>query len=194
MILYDLNFVVLQYENVYFVMFKNLSQVLQVLLREMGLLLLDEERKQFKKGGEGSKKKKMFDVEKMVDGLVKLSEDDLLQVIQLIYDGKDEGMFIQNNVDQGEFLVDLYMLLDLLMKVFWDYLVSFCFGWCLRVLVWFVDSLMDRFVLMFLGGIKLIFVGFFFGFFLFNKLWCICNGVLGVLEDGKRREDEVCGF
>ncbi|KAK4661671.1 transcription factor TFIIF complex subunit Tfg3 [Podospora pseudopauciseta] len=121
-ILHDLNFAAPQYENVHSVTFKNPSQALQALLRETGPLPSDEERKQLKKGGEGSKKKKTFDVEKMADGLVKLSEDDLLQVIQLIHDGKDEGTFIQNNVDQGEFSVDLYTLPDPLMKVLWDYL------------------------------------------------------------------------
>jgi len=38
-------------------------------------------------------------VEKMADGLVKLSEDDLLQVIQMIHDHKDESTYIQNNLD-----------------------------------------------------------------------------------------------
>lgn len=193
-ILHDLNFAAPQYENVHSVTFKNPSQALQALLRETGPLPSDEERKQLKKGGEGSKKKKTFDVEKMADGLVKLSEDDLLQVIQLIHDGKDEGTFIQNNVDQGEFSVDLYTLPDPLMKVLWDYLVSFCPGWCLRVLVWFADSLMDRPAPMSSGGTKSTPAGFPLGLFSLNKLRCICNGVLGVLEDGKRREDEACGL
>lgn len=193
-ILHDLNFAAPQYENVHSVTFKNPSQALQALLRETGPLPSDEERKQLKKGGEGSKKKKTFDVEKMADGLVKLSEDDLLQVIQLIHDGKDEGTFIQNNVDQGEFSVDLYTLPDPLMKVLWDYLVSFCPGWCLGVLVWFADSLMDRPAPMSSGGTKSAPAGFPLGLFSLNKLRCICNGVLGVLEGGKGREDEACGL
>ncbi|KAK0736828.1 yeats family-domain-containing protein [Apiosordaria backusii] len=121
-IVHDLNFAAPQYENVHTISFKNPSQALQSLLRETGPLPSDEERKNLKKGGDGSKKKKTFDVERMADGLVKLNEDDLLQVIQLIHDGKDDGTFIQNNIDQGEFSVDLYTLPDGLMKVLWDYL------------------------------------------------------------------------
>ncbi len=58
------------------------SQALQQLLRETGPLPSDEERK---KKADGGKKKAKFDVEKMADGLVKLNEEDPLQVIQLIH-------------------------------------------------------------------------------------------------------------
>ncbi|KAK3364757.1 hypothetical protein B0T24DRAFT_711967 [Lasiosphaeria ovina] len=44
------------------------------------------------KKADGGKKKKTFDVEKMADGLVKLSEEDLLQVIQMIHDNKDDAV------------------------------------------------------------------------------------------------------
>lgn len=96
-IIHDLNFAAPQYEAVHSVTFKNPSQALQAILRETGPLPSDEERKL--KKADGSKKKKSFDVEKMADGLVKLSEDDLLQVIQMIHDHKDESTYIQNNLD-----------------------------------------------------------------------------------------------
>jgi hypothetical protein len=122
-ILHDLNFAAAQYENVHTMTFKNPSQALQQILRETGPLPSDEERKI--KKADGGKKKKTFDVEKMADGLIKLGEDDLLQVIQLIHDHKDDSTYIQNNIDAGEFSVDLYTLPDSLLKMLWDLLVCF---------------------------------------------------------------------
>ncbi len=139
-----MNFALPTYENIHVVSFKNPSQALQQLLRETGPLPSDEERK---KKADGGKKKAKFDVEKMADGLVKLNEEDLLQVIQLIHDHKDESTYVQNNIDgtpplphevvrtriqkdgtdkkatAGEFSVDLYTLPDNLMKLLWDLLV-----------------------------------------------------------------------
>ncbi len=143
-IAHDLNFALPTYENIHVISFKNPSQALQQLLRETGPLPSDEERK---KKADGGKKKAKFDVEKMADGLVKLNEEDLLQVIQLIHDHKDESTYVQNNIDgalplpheavrtrkrkdgtdqkvtAGEFSVDLYTLPDNLMKLLWDLLV-----------------------------------------------------------------------
>ncbi|KAL2141148.1 hypothetical protein VTI28DRAFT_2773 [Corynascus sepedonium] len=121
-IIHDLNFAAAQYENIHTLTFKNPSQALQQILRETGPLPSDEERKI--KKADGSKKKKTFDIEKMADGLVKLGEDDLLQVIQLIHDHKDETTYIQNNIDAGEFSVDLYTLPDPLLKMLWDLLLK----------------------------------------------------------------------
>ncbi|KAK0722580.1 RanBP1 domain-containing protein [Lasiosphaeria miniovina] len=119
---HDLNFTASTYNNIHNVSFKNPSQALQQILRETGPLPSDEERKL--KKADGGKKKKTFDVEKMADGLVKLSEEDLLQVIQMIHDNKDDATYIQNNIDAGEFSVDLYTLPDSLMKMLWDFLVK----------------------------------------------------------------------
>jgi transcription initiation factor IIF auxiliary subunit len=118
-----LNFAAAQYENVHTLTFRNPSQALQQILRETGPLPSDEERKL--KKADGGKKKKTFDVEKMADGLVKLGEDDLLQVIQMVHDHKDENTYVQNNIDQGEFSVDLYTMPDILLKLLWDFLVGF---------------------------------------------------------------------
>ncbi|SPQ22950.1 f207ed72-a1ce-4c8c-b31e-392ef815c90e [Thermothielavioides terrestris] len=120
-IVHDLNFAQPQYEEVHTVTFKNPSQALQQILRETGPLPSDEERKA--KKAEGGKKKKAVDLDKMADALVKLSEDDLLQVIQMIHDHKDENTFTQSNLDAGEFSVDLFTLPDALIKMLWDYLV-----------------------------------------------------------------------
>ncbi len=137
-VMHDLNFAQSTYENIQTVSFKNPSQALQQLLRETGPLPSDEERK---KKADGGKKKAKFDVEKMAEGLVKLNEEDLLQVIQLIHDHKDDRTYIQNNIDgalqsvviaregkadlsiAGEFSVDLYTIPEPLMKMLWDLLV-----------------------------------------------------------------------
>ncbi|KAH8880444.1 hypothetical protein GQ53DRAFT_799706 [Thozetella sp. PMI_491] len=119
-IMHDLNFAQSTYENIHPVSFKNPSQALQQILRETGPLPSDEERK---KKTDGGKKKAKFDVEKMAEGLVKLNEEDLLQVIQLIHDHKDDSTYIQNNIDAGEFSVDLYTMPEPLMKMLWDLLV-----------------------------------------------------------------------
>ncbi|KAK4123410.1 hypothetical protein N657DRAFT_656652 [Parathielavia appendiculata] len=120
-IVHDLNFAAPQYENIHTVVFRNPSQALQQILRETGPLPSDEERKQ--KKVDGGKKKKTYDIEKMADGLIKLGEDDLLQVIQMVHDHKDDNTYIQNNVDAGEFSVDLYTLPDGLLKMLWDFLI-----------------------------------------------------------------------
>lgn len=155
-IAHDLNFQQSEYENIHTITFKNPSQALQQLLRETGPLPSDEERKQKKAVDGGSKKKRPYDIERMADGLTKLGEDDLLQVIQMIHDHKDDNTYIQNNLDgklsfslararaivfvgevsgsdanrakksiAGEFSVDLYTLPDNLMKMLWEFLVSF---------------------------------------------------------------------
>lgn len=151
---HDLNFQQNRYEDEHQVTFKNPSQNLQQILRETGPLPSDEDRRNRKVEGGVKKQKKPFDVEKMAAALVKLEEDDLLQVIQMIHDHKSEDTYVQNNLDgmflrvtpplipfstmrdvwncmltscsvaAGEFSVDLYTLPDALGKMIWDYLVS----------------------------------------------------------------------
>jgi len=62
-----------------------------------------------------------IDMEKLADGLVKLGEDDLLQVVQMIHDNKSEDTYTKNDIEQGEFHVDLYTLPDTLVKMLWDF-------------------------------------------------------------------------
>jgi len=59
---------------------------------------------------------KKVDMEKLADGLQKLQEEDLLHVIQLIHDNKTTDTYTTNDVDAGEFHVDLYTLPDALVK------------------------------------------------------------------------------
>lgn len=96
---HDLNFASEHYDQIHTVTFKNPSQNLQQILRETGPLPSDEDRRSRKVEGGSKKQKKPFDVEKMADALVKLEEDDLLQVIQLIHDHKSDETYIQNNLD-----------------------------------------------------------------------------------------------
>lgn len=61
------------------------------------------------------------DLERMTDYLSKLREDDLLGVVQMINDNRTPEMNIKNDVDNGEFTMDLYTLPDTLLKSLWDY-------------------------------------------------------------------------
>jgi len=61
------------------------------------------------------------DLEKLADGLTKLSEDDLLGVVQMVTDNRSPEMNIKNDVDEGEFTMDLYSLPDSLLKSLWEY-------------------------------------------------------------------------
>ena len=60
-------------------------------------------------------------MEKLADGLQKLSEEDLLHVVQLIHDQKTTETYTKNDVENGEFHVDLYTLPEGLVKQLWDY-------------------------------------------------------------------------
>jgi len=63
-------------------------------------------------------------MEKLADGLQKMTEEDLLQVVQMIHDMKSTDTYVKNDVDNGEFHVDLYTLPDPLVKQLWDFTVS----------------------------------------------------------------------
>lgn len=60
-------------------------------------------------------------MEKLADGLQKLTEDDLLHVVQLVHDNKAADTYVKNDVEAGEFHVDLYTLPDSLVKTLWDF-------------------------------------------------------------------------
>ncbi|QPG75208.1 hypothetical protein FOA43_002558 [Brettanomyces nanus] len=61
------------------------------------------------------------DLERMADYLTKLNEDDLLGVVQMVNDNRTAEMNIKNDVENGEFTMDLYTLPDTLLKSLWDY-------------------------------------------------------------------------
>lgn len=73
------------------------------------------------KTGSTSTIKGNIDLEKLALGMTKLSEDDLVGVVQMISDNNTPEMNVTNNVEEGEFIIDLYSLPDGLLKSLWDY-------------------------------------------------------------------------
>ncbi|KAL4890236.1 yeats family-domain-containing protein [Aspergillus ambiguus] len=125
---HDLNFGQTRYESKHLITFKNPKPALLAALRESGPVPGDENGVKSKRaaaGEEGSKKKKKtdknVDMDKLADGLQKLGEDDLLQVVQMVHDNKAPDSYTKNDVEQGEFHVDLYTLPDSLIKMLWDF-------------------------------------------------------------------------
>ncbi|KAF5877282.1 putative transcription initiation factor tfiid subunit 14 protein [Botrytis fragariae] len=122
-IAHDLNFAKSRYEAKHPITFKNPSRELINSLRETGPVPGDENGAIRKKDADGKKRKRtgQVDMEKLAEGLVKLQEDDLLHVVQMIHDNKSEETYTKNDVDLGEFHVDLYTLPDSLVKMLWDF-------------------------------------------------------------------------
>ncbi|GAT21320.1 transcription initiation factor subunit [Aspergillus luchuensis] len=125
---HDLNFAQPRYGSKHVITFKNPKPALLSLLRESGPVPGDENGVKSKRaatGEEGSKKKKRteksVDMDKLADGLQRLGEDDLLQVVQMVHDNKAPDSYTKNDVEQGEFHVDLYTLPDTLIKMLWDF-------------------------------------------------------------------------
>jgi len=107
------------------VSFKNPSAALINLLRDTGPVPGDENGARKKTGDAKARKNKgAIDMEKLAEGLVKLEEDDLLHVVQLIHDNKSTETYTKNDLEQGEFHVDLYTLPDHLVKLLWDFVSS----------------------------------------------------------------------
>ncbi|KAI0410797.1 transcription initiation factor IIF-like protein [Xylaria grammica] len=125
-IFHDLNFQSPEYKNDQTVTFKNPSQALIQALRETGPVGNDDEAKANKarKAADSKKRKFAFDYEKMGDALLKLGEDDLLHVIQMIHDHKSDDTITNNDIERGEFSVDLFTMPEPLTKMIWDFLVS----------------------------------------------------------------------
>ncbi|PYH44591.1 Ran GTPase-binding protein YRB1 [Aspergillus saccharolyticus JOP 1030-1] len=125
---HDLNFAQTRYESKHVITFKNPKPALLAALRESGPVPGDENGVKTKRaagGEEGSKKKKKteknVDMDKLADGLQRLGEDDLLQVVQMVHDHKAPDSYTKNDVEQGEFHVDLYTLPDTLIKMLWEF-------------------------------------------------------------------------
>ncbi|KAI1134203.1 SAS complex, SAS5 subunit/transcription initiation factor IID, subunit 14 [Hypoxylon sp. FL0543] len=126
-IFHDLNFQSPSYEVVQPVTFKNPSQALLAILRETGPIPNEDDSKaavKSRKANDLKKKKTVYDFEKMADALTKLNEDDLLHVIQMIHDHKTEDTYTKNDMDAGEFTVDLFTMPDHLSKMIWEFLVE----------------------------------------------------------------------
>lgn len=113
----------------------NKSQILNNFLLESGPLPagdnLELNSKRRVEGDAGSKVKKQkssqspmkgsVDLEKLANGLTKLSEDDLIVIVQMVTDNRTSEMNIKNDVDNGEFIMDLYTLPESLLKSLWEY-------------------------------------------------------------------------
>ncbi|ABN66843.2 predicted protein [Scheffersomyces stipitis CBS 6054] len=137
---HDLNFLQEKYVNDHVVTIpvsSTKNQVLNKLLLESGPLPFDDnvnkrkletgngaaDANKFKKskGTNGAAVKGSIDLEKLANGLTKLSEDDLIVIVQMVTDNRTSEMNIKNDVDNGEFTMDLYTLPESLLKSLWDY-------------------------------------------------------------------------
>jgi transcription initiation factor IIF auxiliary subunit len=101
-LVHDLNFAKPRYEAKHQITFKNPSAALINLLRETGPVPGDENGARKKTDAEKKRKRTAgaIDMEKLADGLVKLNEDDLLHVVQMIHDNKSEDTYTKNDIDR----------------------------------------------------------------------------------------------
>ncbi|KAK2879305.1 hypothetical protein FQN49_001001 [Arthroderma sp. PD_2] len=124
-ITHDLNFQSNKYDAQHVITFKNPKPPLLALLRNSGPVPGDENGVKKRGQDEVPKKKKRVDknvdMDKLADGLQKLGEDDLLQVVQMVHDNKSSDSYTKNDIEQGEFHVDLYTLPDTLIRMLWDF-------------------------------------------------------------------------
>lgn len=54
---------------------------------------------------------KQVDMDKLADGLQKLGEDDLLQVVQMVHDNKAPDSYTKNDIERTSYPQALYNLL-----------------------------------------------------------------------------------
>ncbi|KAK5060069.1 hypothetical protein LTR84_009953 [Exophiala bonariae] len=135
-IVHDLNFTQPRYETKHIINFKNPKGTLLEALRNSGPIPgetaangadASSKKRASEVGAGGTQKKKKggdgkaVDMDKLAEGLQKLGEDDLLQVVQMVHDNKSEESWMRNDVEQGEFHVDLYTLPENLIKMLWDF-------------------------------------------------------------------------
>ena len=115
---HDLNFASAKYETKHVITFKNPKAPSAILerLRSSGPVPGDEvngasgKKRQSEIGASGVPKKKKgdgkgVDMDKLAEGLQKLGEDDLLQVVQMVHDNKNEDSWMRNDVER-EYLSD----------------------------------------------------------------------------------------
>jgi len=117
---HDLNFQQERYEATHTVTFRNPKPELLERLRESGPTgeAVNGAQKPEKKRNKANRN---VDMEKLAEALPQLPEDDLLQVVQMVHDNKSEDTYTKNDVENGEFHVDLYTLPDPLIKMLWDF-------------------------------------------------------------------------
>lgn len=101
-IAHDLNFAKPQYDSKHTITFKNPNANLLAVLARSGPVP-DDVNGARKKGGDAEKKKRktgQVDMDKLAEGLTRLQEDDLLSVIQMIHDNKDDNTYTKNDIDR----------------------------------------------------------------------------------------------
>lgn len=118
---HDLNFQSERYEAKHTVTFRNPRPDLLRLLEESGSAGDANGVRNKEAAAKKKRKDKNVDMEKLADGLQKLNEDDLLQVVTMVHDNKTDETYTKNDVENGEFHVDLYTLPDSLVKMLWDF-------------------------------------------------------------------------
>ena len=101
-LIHDLNFAKPHYEAKHVISFKNPSAALINLLRDSGPVPGDENSGRKKTDTEKKRKRAAggVDMEKLADSLVKLNEDDLLTVVQMIHDNKSEDTYTRNDLER----------------------------------------------------------------------------------------------
>ncbi|KAF2486358.1 yeats family-domain-containing protein [Neohortaea acidophila] len=123
---HDLNFAQERYESTHSVVFRNPKPELLKILQESGPA--GDANGATTTGTSKAPKRKPasrnVDMDKLAEALPQLSEDDLLQVVQMVHDNKTEETYTKNDLENGEFHVDLYTLPDNLIKMLWDFTSS----------------------------------------------------------------------
>ncbi|KAK3069666.1 transcription factor TFIIF complex subunit Tfg3 [Teratosphaeriaceae sp. CCFEE 6253] len=121
---HDLNFHNTEYESTHSVTFRNPKDRLLDILKESapaGEAVNGTAAAVSKPEKKRQKTSRNVDMEKLAEALPQLQEDDLLQVVQMVHDNKSEDTYTKNDVENGEFHVDLYTLPDPLIKMLWDF-------------------------------------------------------------------------
>ncbi|KAK7204190.1 transcription initiation factor TFIID subunit 14 [Myxozyma melibiosi] len=135
-VVHDLNFLEEKYEVLHKLSFPTNRPALAKVLAESGPVpesvvssgspAIDESKKRKHESGDSSKKKTKhdkpsIDMDRLAESLEKLGEDDLLQVVQMVTDNRTPEMYIKNDVEEGEFHLDLYTMPENLLKMLWDF-------------------------------------------------------------------------
>lgn len=113
-VLHDLNFQQERYDVKHVITFKKPTGQMLDELRESGpipgesAVNGDAGKKRVSEIGTVEKKRKKggdskgFDMDKLAEGLQKLGEDDLLQVVQMVHDNKSEDSWMRNDVERKQ--------------------------------------------------------------------------------------------
>jgi len=122
---HDLNFQQERYESTHTVTFRNPKPELLERLRESGPAGESANGVGSSSSSKPERKRQKtnrnVDMEKLAEALPQLQDEDLLQVVQMVHDNKSDETYTKNDVENGEFHVDLYTLPDPLIKMLWDF-------------------------------------------------------------------------